>query len=44
MEGCLTGGIPTKQNPADLATKVIPGGMKCNHLTSMLMHDIVEDH
>jgi len=36
--------IPTDQNPADLATKVIPGGMKRNYLLGLLVYDIVGYH
>jgi hypothetical protein len=28
---------------ADLATKCIRGGMKCNHLVCMQLHNIVEE-
>ena len=38
----LTAHIPTANNPADLATKLIPGGRKRDHLVSMLLHNIVD--
>jgi len=44
MGESLTGHIPTDQNPADLTTKVIPGGAKRNYLLGMLMYDTVGDH
>jgi hypothetical protein len=34
--------IPSEENPADLATKIIGGGMKCDKLVGMLLHDIVD--
>ena len=43
MGECLTAHIPTNENVADLATKVIPGGMKRNYLLGLVMHDIVEE-
>ena len=38
----LTTHIPTAENPADLATKLIPGGQKRNQLVGMLLHDLVD--
>ena len=40
MGELLTTHIPTTMNLADLATKVIPGGIKRDSLLNMLMHDI----
>ena len=40
MGELLTTHIPTTMNPADLATKLIPGGIKRESLLNMLMHDI----
>ena len=37
-----TGHIPTDQNCADLATKLIPSGMKREYLVSLLMYDIFD--
>ena len=42
MGETLTGHIPTESNPADLATKTIPGGQKRNHLVGKLLHDICD--
>ena len=44
MGELLTTHIPTQHNPADLATKVIPGGQKRNHLLSLVLWDITDDH
>ena len=41
MGESLTAHIPTADNPADLATKLIPGGRKWDHLVSMMLHNIV---
>ena len=43
MGECLTCHIPTHENVADLATKILPGGRKRNHLISLVLHDI-NDH
>ena len=40
MGESVTGHIPSKENPADLVTKVIPGGQKRCHLVSKLLFDI----
>jgi hypothetical protein len=42
MDESLTGHVSTHENMADLATKIIPGGQKRNHLVGMLLHDITE--
>ena len=42
MGECLTTHIPTNENVADLATKIIGGGMKRNHLVSKLLHYIAD--
>jgi hypothetical protein len=41
MGEMLTTHVPTALNPADLATKVIPGGIKRDSLLNMVMYDIV---
>jgi hypothetical protein len=28
----------------DIAMKVIPGGLKCNHLIAKLLYDIADEH
>ena len=38
----LNGHIPTAENCADLATKIIPGGKKRYHLVGKLLSDIVD--
>ena len=42
MGESLTTHVPTADNPADLATKLIPGSQKRNQLVGMLLHDITE--
>jgi len=44
MGECLTGHIPSTENPADIATKLIPGGMKRDYLVSKVLYDIADDH
>jgi len=38
-----TAHVPTKENPADLATKITTGATR-RHLVSMLLHDIYDEH
>jgi len=42
MGECLTGHVPTKDNPADLCTKLIPGGQKRDHLVRLVLHDLAD--
>jgi hypothetical protein len=35
-----TGHVRSEMNPADICTKVIPGGMKRNSLTGMILYDV----
>ena len=42
MEECKTAHIRSEENPADLATKIIPGGMKRDHLVSKIIYDIAD--
>jgi hypothetical protein len=44
MGECVTAHVPTAQNPADLCTKVLPGGQKRDYLVSLLLYDICDDH
>jgi hypothetical protein len=44
MEESLTGHCPTNDNMADIATKVIGGGQKRDHLVGMLLYDIADEH
>jgi len=38
---CLVGhDIPSKENPADLATKIIPGGQRQDYLVDKVLHDL----
>jgi hypothetical protein len=34
--------VPSVENPADIFTKVVPGGKKRNHLTRLLLHDLCD--
>ena len=43
MDECQTGHINMEENQADLATKVIPGGCKWQHLVGKLLYDITDD-
>ena len=42
MGECLTGHIPTNMNPADLCTKVLPGGQKRDHLIGLVLYDLTD--
>jgi hypothetical protein len=42
MGECLTSHISSQENPADLATKLIPGGQKWNYLVSKILYDIYD--
>jgi hypothetical protein len=43
MDETRMGHIGTEENPADLATKVIHGGYKRDHLVSKVLHYIADD-
>jgi hypothetical protein len=38
----ITGYVPSVDNPADIFTKVVPGGQKRNHLIHLLLHDLCD--
>jgi hypothetical protein len=40
----MMGHVPTNENPADLATKIIGGGQKRAGLVGMLLHDIHDNN
>jgi len=40
----LAGHISAHMNHSDLAAKLIPGGQKCNHLVSMILCDVADQH
>jgi hypothetical protein len=42
MGESIIGHIPYVNNPADICTKVVPGGQKRDHLIGLLLHDIVD--
>ena len=44
MRESLTGHIGTDENPGDIATKVLPGGRKRDHLVGKLLYDICDEH
>ena len=42
MGECLVGHVSTHDNPADIYTKIIPGGQKRDHLVGLILHDITD--
>jgi hypothetical protein len=42
MGESLIGHVPSSENPADICTKVVPGGQKQNHLIHLLLHDLCD--
>jgi hypothetical protein len=44
MGESLTGHVSTHHNPADIATKIVPGGRKRDYLISLILHDIADEH
>jgi hypothetical protein len=38
----IIGHVPSVDNPADICTKVVPGGQKRNHLIHLLLHDLCD--
>jgi hypothetical protein len=34
--------VPSVDNPADICTKVVPGGQKRNHFIRLLLHDLCD--
>jgi hypothetical protein len=42
MGESIIGHVPSVDNPADIFTKVVPGGQKRNHLIRLLMHDLCD--
>ena len=44
MGECLTAHVPTKLNPADLCTDVIPGGPIRDSLIDLMLYDIEDYH
>ena len=43
MKESLTGNVPSVGNPADICTKVVPGGAKQKHLIGKVLHDLYEE-
>jgi hypothetical protein len=42
MRESIIGHVPSVDNPADICTKVVPGGQKRNHLIRLLLHDLCD--
>jgi hypothetical protein len=42
MGESIIGNVPSVENPADICTKVVPGGQKRNHLIRPLLHDLCD--
>jgi hypothetical protein len=42
MGESIIGHLTSVNNPADICTKVVPGGQKPHHLIGLLLHDIVD--
>jgi hypothetical protein len=42
MGESIIGHVPSVDNPADICTKVVPGGQKRNHLILLLLHDLCD--
>ena len=42
MGECLVGHVRTHENPADIATKVLPGGQKRDYLVGLVLYDICD--
>ena len=44
MEEIPVGHVRSEKNPADIATKIVPSGMKRQALVSVILHDIEDEH
>ena len=44
MKESLTGHVSSENNPADIATKIVPPGRKQDHIVTMILHDLADDH
>jgi hypothetical protein len=42
MGESIIGHVPSVDNPADICTKVVPGGQKRNRLIRLLLHDLCD--
>jgi hypothetical protein len=42
MGESIIGHVPSDDNPADICTKVVPGGQKRNNLIHLLLHDLCD--
>jgi hypothetical protein len=38
----IIGHVPSVDSPADICTKVVPGGQKRNHLIRLILHDLCD--
>ena len=44
MNEIRTAHVATNENPADIATKIIPAGRKRDHLVKLVLWDLADDH
>jgi hypothetical protein len=44
MGEILTAHVSTHENPADIGTKLIPPGQKRDHLVSLILYDLCDEH
>jgi hypothetical protein len=42
MGDSIIGHVPSVDDPADICTKVVPGGQKRNHLIRLILHDLCD--
>jgi hypothetical protein len=42
MGESIIGHVLSVNNPADICTRSVPGGQKCDHLIGLFLHDIVD--
>jgi hypothetical protein len=42
MGESIIGNVPSVDNPADICTKVVPGGHKRNHLIFLLLYNLCD--
>jgi hypothetical protein len=42
MGECITAHVSTHDNPADICTKIMPGGRKRDHLVGLILYDITD--
>ena len=42
MGECITAHVSTHDNPADICTKIMPGGQKRDHLVGLILYDLAD--